>query len=482
MQEKYVNNLKHKLDVMYDNDEINESTNKTCRFDTDKEQIYRCPPELCCSKDGVCGYGMDYCENENNTTLKKLNGINAMQNYLDDRVSIDNTCINKICPDGLCCSKNGLCGTGKEHCGITNVPEKNGTNALENYNKLDNIEKNQIIYLSDDFCGKDIKTDKIYKCNNNKCCFNNKCGIGYDYCEFADPENKYHGTNALENYKKNKISTDNTCFTKICPDGECCSNNNKCGKGDEYCNNFNNKYNGYNSLKYIYDKNNFVTDSSLNICGKDSKNNQLYKCNPGYCCLKDGTCSLDCSSSFISNYDDDKIEKITFFVNKQSKILKLKINELKDLHSKFLKIDVKHTSSKNFAIRHSDDKKINEDKIFNFINELLNKEYTRNKFNGDNAINNYINNKKLQTYIKGEFVVSDTNNCYIDSKNNINYRCPTNTYCNYGNNTCYPCNIPNDIELKKLHGKKTYKYLLLILVLLFVLLFGMMYFLKIVNR
>jgi hypothetical protein len=464
--EEYDKLTNEKLQNMYDTDNIALTKNGICGINKDDEKIYKCPPEQCCSKNNICTINLDHCDLENEKIIK-LNGIKAIEKYINNKILFDGTCKNNKCPDGQCCSNDGLCGYGKEFCSMTNNNKKNnGTNSLEKY-------ENEL-YNNPRFCGIDKLTNQIFNCNTNDCCYNNKCGSGFDYCEFAD-SNRFNGGNALENYKKNRISTDGTCHDKICPDDQCCSNTLKCGTGDSYCNNMNSKFNGSKSLQYKYDKNNFLTDLSLNICG--IKDNQMYKCNPGYCCLEDGTCSLDCKNSFYNKYDDnDIIENITFYINDKSDILKLKINELKNINSKFLNITEKK-SNKNYAIRLSNNKKYYNNDIFDLINELLNKEYTRNKFNGDNAITNYINNKVLNTYNNGDTKISETNNCYIDYLNNINYRCPANTYCNYNSNVCNICNnnknkTINEVVLNKLDGKKyDLLFFLILLFLIFLSLF-----------
>jgi hypothetical protein len=437
--EEYQKKADEKLQNLYDANKITLTKNLICGFNSDEEKIYKCPPEQCCSKNNICTLDLEKCDLENEKTTK-LNGIKSIEKYINNKLSTNNNidCTTSLykCPDEQCCSKEGKCGYGSDFCSVSNnKKENNGTNALEKYNFDHNV----------DFCGE--LNDKIFKCDTNDCCFRNKCGTGYEYCELADPSNNYHGNNALKNYKKNRVSTDGTCRDKICPSGECCSKDGLCGKGDSYCNNMNSKFNGFKSLQYKYDRNNFVTDSSLNICG--IKNNQIYRCNPGYCCLKNGTCSLDCSNSFVNIHDNDISDNITFFINNDSKILQLKINELKDINSKFLNITVK-SSTRNYAIRHSNKKKYYNDEIFELINELLNKEYTRNKLNGDNAIINYINKKILNTYENGKIKTSETNNCYVDYKNNVNYRCMPFSHCNYKNNTC---NLCNDKTNKTINGK-----------------------------
>jgi len=471
-----------------------------------------CPENECCSIEGLCGSSKDHCyiseteKYENNINLNNINYINknffsgkgSLEQYdkktnekLKNMYDTDNIVVNKgicgfnkdddkvyKCSPEQCCTKNNICSTNLDHCDLSNekLIKLNGNEAIIKYiNKKkeeNNIKKsNEFIFNNNNFCGKNLINNQIFNCNTNDCCYNNKCGSGYDFCEFSDPKNTFHGENALENYKKNRISTDGTCNNKICPDGECCSNINKCGKEEPYCNNMNSKYNGYKSLQYKYDKNNFVTDLSLNICGV--KDNQIYRCNPGYCCLENGNCSLDCSNSFVNNYSNDISENITFFINYDSKILHLKINELKNMNCKFLNITLNISKKylKNYAIRHSNNKKYYDDEIFVLINELLNKVFTQNKLNGDNAIYNYINKKIANTYNNGIIKTSKTNNCYIDYNNNVNYRCPPYTYCNYNNNVCNLCEDKTN-KLKKLNGEKyNLFYFVLFLLLLSFLVF-----------
>jgi hypothetical protein len=472
-----------------------------------------CPENECCSKEGLCGTSKDHCyiseteKYENNINLNNISYINkkffsskdSLEQYdkktnekLKNMYDTDNiTILNKgicgfnkddekvyKCPPEQCCSKNNICTSNLDHCDLDNekLIKLSGNEAIEKYinkKKEENniIKSNEFIFNNNNFCGKNLINNQVFNCNTNDCCYNNKCGSGYDFCEFSDPKNTFHGENALENYKKNRISTDGTCNNKICPDGECCSNVNKCGKGEPYCNNMNSKYNGYKSLQYKYDKNNFVTDLSLNICGV--KDNQIYRCNPGYCCLENGKCSLDCSNSFVNIYSNDISENITFFINNDSKILYLKINELKNMNCKFLNITIKISKKylKNYAIRHSNNKKYYDDEIFVLINELLNKVFTQNKLNGDNAIHNYINKKIANTYNNGIIKTSKTNNCYIDYNNNVNYRCPPYTYCNYDNNVCNLCENKK-YKLNKLNGEQyNLFYFVLFLLLLSFLVF-----------
>ena len=462
-----------------------------------------CPPSECCSKEGLCGSTQQHCyisETENYENDINLNNIGVInKNFFSSEGSLEeydkktNKKLKKMydtdnivvmnkgicgfnkddekvykCPPEQCCSKNNICTMNLDHCDLDNenLIKLNSTEAIEKYinNKKLNNSNN---YKYNNYCGKDLSTNQIFNCNTNDCCYNNKCGSGYDFCEFSDPNDAHHGKNALENYNKNRISTDGTCNSKICPDGECCSNTNKCGKEDSYCNNMNSKFNGYKSLQYKYDKNNFLTDLSLNICGV--KDNQIYKCNPGYCCLENGECSLDCSNSFINKHCNDISENITFFINKNSKILYLKINELKNMNSKFLNITLKISNKyiKNFAIRHSNKKKYYNDEIFILINELLNKVYIQNKLNGDNAIHDYINKKIVKTYKNGIIKNSKTDNCYIDYNNNVNYKCPPYTYCNYNTNVCNLCEDKTN-KFKKLNGEE---YDLFYFVIFFILLF-----------
>ncbi|VAI80052.1 unnamed protein product [Triticum turgidum subsp. durum] len=101
-----------------------------------------CPNNLCCSKDGYCGLGVDYCSAgagcqsgacyDNKICGTQANGTfrygycglgpefcgTGCQN---GACSTDKPCGNKAngaaCTNNYCCSLYGSCGLGKDYCG-----------------------------------------------------------------------------------------------------------------------------------------------------------------------------------------------------------------------------------------------------------------------------------------------------------------------------------------------------------------------------
>jgi len=75
-----------------------------------------CPDNLCCSQYGWCGTTVDHCNNCNNV----FSGNNACGksgpvsqfNYIP-QITCD---VNNSCPDGYCCGSNGKCGTTNDYC------------------------------------------------------------------------------------------------------------------------------------------------------------------------------------------------------------------------------------------------------------------------------------------------------------------------------------------------------------------------------
>lgn len=167
------------------------------------------------------------------------------------------------------------------------------------------------------------------------------------------------------------------------------------------------EYNNYdNNDNYDYHiLNNNVNDTEITdniilskngICGFNKDDNKIYKCPPEQCC-SNNMCTVDLEqcktinfngfetiqkyieNKTILNHTDnkkdntdntDKIENIIFYINNDSDILQLKINELKNIKNKFFNIIIKK-SNKNYAIRQSTNKIYNNNEIYELINELL---------------------------------------------------------------------------------------------------------------
>ncbi|KAF7098012.1 hypothetical protein CFC21_099781 [Triticum aestivum] len=101
-----------------------------------------CPNNLCCSKDGYCGLGFDYCSAAagcqsgacyNNKIWGAQAGGAFKYGYCglgpefcgagcqNGACSTDKPCGNQAngarCTNNYCCSQYGSCGLGKDYCG-----------------------------------------------------------------------------------------------------------------------------------------------------------------------------------------------------------------------------------------------------------------------------------------------------------------------------------------------------------------------------
>jgi hypothetical protein len=74
----------------------------------------RCGGGLCCSRFGYCGLGGDYCGAgcQNGPCYRTAN-------YDENALPANAQCGGrKKCGGGLCCSKYGYCGRGRDYCGV----------------------------------------------------------------------------------------------------------------------------------------------------------------------------------------------------------------------------------------------------------------------------------------------------------------------------------------------------------------------------
>jgi len=96
--------------------DIKISTDGTCGVDKG-----RCPEGLCCSKYGYCGVTSSHCENGCQSEFGICNSAKPTTPETTDYTKVysaDNTCGEGKgrCPDGLCCSQYGYCGSTTAHC------------------------------------------------------------------------------------------------------------------------------------------------------------------------------------------------------------------------------------------------------------------------------------------------------------------------------------------------------------------------------
>jgi len=77
-----------------------------------------CPDDLCCSQYGYCGSSDEYCGKGCQSEFGKCGKKNT-NSSASKKVSTNGQCggNNGVCPNDLCCSKYGYCGTSDAHCG-----------------------------------------------------------------------------------------------------------------------------------------------------------------------------------------------------------------------------------------------------------------------------------------------------------------------------------------------------------------------------
>jgi len=77
-----------------------------------------CPDDLCCSQYGYCGSSDEYCGKGCQSEFGKC-GKKSTNSTASKKVSTNGQCggNNGVCPDNLCCSQYGYCGTSDAHCG-----------------------------------------------------------------------------------------------------------------------------------------------------------------------------------------------------------------------------------------------------------------------------------------------------------------------------------------------------------------------------
>ncbi len=195
--------------------------------------------------------------------------------------------------------------------------------------------------------------DNYGSCKDNECCnINNTCGaINDDNC-LNYSNSIYHGKNAMDELYKNKYnnlldihnkssyitSTDDTCgidvenrLNKVCPDYKCCSIDNICRQGKNYCEsnlslNYDfikpeNETNEININKYHGKNYENISINNLNIKGECGIGNNGKKCSTG-CCDENNMCSDKCY--FFLNDDIKKIDDINYKIPKTNEEQKLK--------------------------------------------------------------------------------------------------------------------------------------------------------------
>ena len=127
----------------------------------------KCPNNLCCSASGWCGTSEKHCGAECNKDFGTCSVVGAPA-----KLNADNCGPwfgGAKCPNNLCCSSSGWCGTGDKYCGQGCNKDFGTCSAVDAPPAGSNGE-----------CG---PNNGGAKCPNDMCCSSNGfCGTGYAYC------------------------------------------------------------------------------------------------------------------------------------------------------------------------------------------------------------------------------------------------------------------------------------------------------------
>ncbi|KAF7532454.1 hypothetical protein G7054_g7955 [Neopestalotiopsis clavispora] len=236
----------------------------------------------CCSASGYCGTSSDHCDAGCQTAFGNCTAGSTA-------ISTDGSCgaNGKTCTGstfGTCCSADGYCGTGSDHCDAGCQTSFGTCNA----------ESTDI--STDGSCGKNGKTCKG-STFGDCCSASGYCGKGGDYCDAGCQAS--FGTCSTGS---TAISTDGSCSTngKTCTGssfGNCCSSSNYCGATAGHCGT--GCQAGFGTCTTAT-TNNISTDGACNSNGKTCKGSAFGDCcsASGYCGNDTAHCGAGCVSAF----------------------------------------------------------------------------------------------------------------------------------------------------------------------------------------
>jgi len=237
--------------------------------------IGSCPNNLCCSAYGYCGtsnehcnvsqgcqpdYGLCYQDDDNNKPNKKVCGAGK-----------------GTCASGLCCSKYGYCGTSDDYCNVRKGCQVDYGLCYEN------DDQPPVSPEPTKRCGSGVGA-----CPNNLCCskqgycgstdaycnIREGCQLNYGLCYDDSPDD---GDGDDGDGDASPIQMCGPSFGS-CANNLCCSATNECGKTDAHCNLRKGCQNAY-GLCYEDDS------TPKKECGSG-----YGRCSSGLCCSKDGQC------------------------------------------------------------------------------------------------------------------------------------------------------------------------------------------------
>ncbi|KAJ1269914.1 hypothetical protein BS78_06G014400 [Paspalum vaginatum] len=170
-----------------------------------------CPNNLCCSQYGYCGSGEAYCGN--GCQNGPCNGYGTLR-----QEQCGSQAGGKECPNNLCCSRWGYCGSGEAYCGngCQNGPCNGALGAPQ--------------------CGAQAGGRT---CPNGLCCSPyGYCGTGPDYCgNGGGCQSGPCSVGGMLSSRPDAELCGSQADGKECPNGLCCGKYGYCGSGEAYCGN-----------------------------------------------------------------------------------------------------------------------------------------------------------------------------------------------------------------------------------------------------
>jgi len=238
-----------------------------------------CPNNLCCSKLGVCGSTEDHCNVNKGCQLNYGLCYDSPDNDVPEQKCGPSI---GICPDNLCCSSDNTCGKTDDHCNL-----KKGCQIAYGMCYENNDDDNDDTPDNDtpeQNCGPDVGS-----CPNNLCCSKlGVCGSTEDHCNVNKGCQLNYG---LCYDTPDNDDPEQKCGPSIgvCPDNLCCSSDNTCGKTDDHCNLKKGCQIAY-GMCYENDDNDDDDDDIIIVdnCGPDYGH-----CTQNKCCSKDGECGTE---------------------------------------------------------------------------------------------------------------------------------------------------------------------------------------------
>ncbi|KAH6566583.1 hypothetical protein BASA50_004901 [Batrachochytrium salamandrivorans] len=187
---------------------------------------FGCDVGVCCSKEGRCGTTKDHCGADCQSAFGSCDPTGPIESMKMTRNGKCGRGTPFYCNSGKCCSQRGFCGFTKEHCG---VGCQSAFGLCDPTGPVGPLEvKNN--YL----CGRKYG----YKCDPGFCCSQyGFCGKKTDSCGI-DCQEAFGNCDSRLHVEPPKVSKDGKCGKGtefVCDSGNCCSEYGTCGATSDYC-------------------------------------------------------------------------------------------------------------------------------------------------------------------------------------------------------------------------------------------------------